>query len=84
MKDMCSCDSISSMASSLVRLRDKLGSDSEYFAQVYNYTFEFSRAPGQRSLGMCLWWLTSMADVLDNSSYAVFQGLIWRKDSGLC
>lgn len=40
------------MSSTLVRLRDKLGSDSEYFTQVYNYTFEFSRPPGQRSLGM--------------------------------
>ena len=72
------------MASSLVRLRDKLGSDSEYFAQVYNYTFEFSRAPGQRSLGVYPQWLVSVADVPGSSSCTVFQGLIWRKDSGLC
>ncbi|TCD63472.1 Scaffold-type E3 ligase [Steccherinum ochraceum] len=47
-----SCDTITAMSSTLVRLRDKLGSDSEYFAQVYNYTFDFSRPPGQRSLAL--------------------------------
>jgi len=46
------CDAIPAMSSALVRLRDKLGSDSEYFSQVYNYTFEFSRPPGQRSLAL--------------------------------
>ncbi|THH28757.1 hypothetical protein EUX98_g5417 [Antrodiella citrinella] len=46
------CDTISAMSSALVRLRDRLGSDSEYFSQVYNFTFEFSRPPGQRSLGL--------------------------------
>ncbi|KAI0076998.1 defective in Cullin neddylation protein 1 [Panus rudis PR-1116 ss-1] len=45
-------DSITGMKSALVRLRDKLASDPEYFRKVYNYTFEFSRPPGQRSLGL--------------------------------
>lgn len=40
------------MKIALPRLRDKLGSDPVYFQKVYNYTFEFSRPPGQRSLGM--------------------------------
>ncbi|GBE86953.1 Defective in cullin neddylation protein [Sparassis crispa] len=44
------CDSISAMKAALTRMRDSLGSDPEYFQQVYNYTFEFSRPPGQRSL----------------------------------
>ncbi|KAH9943899.1 Cullin binding-domain-containing protein [Amylocystis lapponica] len=38
------------MKAALARLRDKLGADAEYFQQVYNYTFEFSRPAGQRSL----------------------------------
>jgi DCN1-like protein 1/2 len=42
------------MKASLVRLRDKLGSDAAYFQQVYNYAFEFSRPQGQRSLGTSL------------------------------
>ena len=46
-----SVDSIPAMKTALVRLRDKLGSDPEYFKLVYNYTFEFSRPAGQRSLG---------------------------------
>ncbi|KZT00275.1 uncharacterized protein LAESUDRAFT_559923 [Laetiporus sulphureus 93-53] len=45
------CDSISAMKSTLPRLRDKLGSDPEYFRRVYNFTFDFSRPAGQRSLG---------------------------------
>ncbi|KAI0791042.1 defective in Cullin neddylation protein 1 [Abortiporus biennis] len=43
-------DTIPSMKGALLRLRDKLGSDPEYFQKVYNYTFEFARLPGQRSL----------------------------------
>ena len=35
----------------LATLRQQLATDTEYFRQVYNYTFEFSRPPGQRSLG---------------------------------
>ncbi len=46
------CDGIPTMQTSLLRLRDRLGSDAAYFQQVYNYAFEFSRPPGQRSLGM--------------------------------
>ncbi|CAL1698208.1 unnamed protein product [Somion occarium] len=45
-------DSIPAMKTALLRLRDKLGSDPEYFKQIYNYTFEFARPPGQRSLGL--------------------------------
>ena len=39
------------MKTALLRLRDRLGSDATYFRDVYNYAFEFSRPPGQRSLG---------------------------------
>jgi len=45
-------DSISEMKNSLVKLRDQLGSDSEYFEKVYKYTFDFARNDGQRSLGL--------------------------------
>ncbi|KAK7688773.1 hypothetical protein QCA50_008312 [Cerrena zonata] len=45
-------DSIPAMKTALVRLRDKLGSDPDYFRKVYNYTFEFSRPAGQRSLAL--------------------------------
>ena len=38
------------MRSALIRLRDKLGSDPAYFQRVYNYTFDFARVDGQRSL----------------------------------
>ncbi|EIM84253.1 DUF298-domain-containing protein [Stereum hirsutum FP-91666 SS1] len=44
------CDSIATMKTSLLRLRDKLGSDPNYFRSVYSYTFDFARAEGQRSL----------------------------------
>lgn len=51
--DCCiSCDSISSMKGVIGRLRVKLGSDPAYFQKVYNHTFDFARAPGQRSLRM--------------------------------
>jgi len=46
------CDSISGMRIALKRLRDKLGSDPDYFQQVYNHTFDFARGDGQRSLGV--------------------------------
>ncbi|EMD30905.1 hypothetical protein CERSUDRAFT_60717, partial [Gelatoporia subvermispora B] len=39
-------------ASALDRLRLQLAQDPQYFQQVYNYTFEFSRPQGQRSLGL--------------------------------
>ncbi|KAH9837744.1 Cullin binding-domain-containing protein, partial [Rhodofomes roseus] len=43
---------ISALQNVLVQLRQKLSQDPEYYTQVYNYTFEFSRQPGQRSLGL--------------------------------
>ncbi|KAI0698214.1 hypothetical protein C8T65DRAFT_661090 [Cerioporus squamosus] len=48
-------DTIEGMKSTLQKLREQLATDTDYFRHVYNYTFEFSRPPGQRSLGMpCL------------------------------
>jgi DCN1-like protein 1/2 len=46
------CDNIQAMTTSLGKLRDKLGSDPDYFQQVYNHTFDFARAEGQRSLAL--------------------------------
>lgn len=46
------CDTIQEMKTTLSRLRDNLGADTDYFQKVYNYTFEFSRPAGQRSLGL--------------------------------
>lgn len=46
------CDSIPSMKTTLVQLRDQLGRDPDYFQKVYNHTFEFARSDGQRSLGI--------------------------------
>ncbi|KAF9529113.1 defective in Cullin neddylation protein 1 [Crepidotus variabilis] len=45
-------DAIPSMQASLHRLREQLATDPEYFKTVYNYTFNFSRSEGQRSLGL--------------------------------
>ncbi|KAI8990376.1 Cullin binding-domain-containing protein [Trametes punicea] len=45
-------DSIPAMQSTLQTLRHQLATDIDYFRLVYNYTFEFSRPPGQRSLGL--------------------------------
>ncbi|EIN05181.1 defective in Cullin neddylation protein 1 [Punctularia strigosozonata HHB-11173 SS5] len=45
-------DNIAGMKTSLLRLRDKLGSDPAYFAKVYGHTFDFARAEGQRSLAI--------------------------------
>jgi DCN1-like protein 1/2 len=44
------CGTIQGMQSTLVNLKEKLASDSTYFKKVYNYTFEFGRQEGQRSL----------------------------------
>ena len=44
-------DSIPEMTKSLVKLREQLGSDFEYFEKVYKHTFDFARNDGQRSLG---------------------------------
>ena len=43
-------DSIPAMRTSLPRLRNQLATDPEYFRKVYNYTFDFARSEGQRSL----------------------------------
>ncbi|KAG8215191.1 Cullin binding-domain-containing protein [Butyriboletus roseoflavus] len=44
------CDTIDGMKTALTRLEAKLGSDPTYFRTVYNYTFNFARSEGQRSL----------------------------------
>lgn len=46
-----SVDSLAGLQGLLTQLRQKLARDPDYFTHVYNYTFEFSRPPGQRSLG---------------------------------
>ncbi|KAG5338793.1 hypothetical protein C0989_006220 [Termitomyces sp. Mn162] len=45
-------DTIPAMKALLPQLRAKLSNDPAYFRKVYNYTFEFGRSEGQRSLGM--------------------------------
>lgn len=45
-------DSMSMMQTSLTRLRTQLATDPDYFKKVYNYTFDFARNEGQRSLGL--------------------------------
>ncbi|TFK48210.1 hypothetical protein OE88DRAFT_1727886 [Heliocybe sulcata] len=40
------------MKASLLRLRDKLGSDPHYFQQVYSHTFDFARPEGARVLSV--------------------------------
>lgn len=44
-------DSIPVMQNVTNKLRQKLASDSTYFIKVYNYTFDFAKSEGQRSLG---------------------------------
>jgi len=44
------CDSISSMRDIVPKLRDKMSSDPAYYKKIYNYTFEFAKAQGQRSV----------------------------------
>ncbi|PFH50214.1 hypothetical protein AMATHDRAFT_145703 [Amanita thiersii Skay4041] len=44
--------SVGWMQTALGNLREKLGSDPGYFQKVYNYTFEFARVEGQRSLAL--------------------------------
>jgi DCN1-like protein 1/2 len=46
------CDTIPTMQAALPRLRDKLANDPKYFTSVYNYTFEFAKTSGQRSIGV--------------------------------
>ena len=50
----CRVDTIDAMQGALATLRQRLATDTDYFRRVYNYTFEFSRPPGQRSLGASL------------------------------
>ncbi|KAI1787336.1 Cullin binding-domain-containing protein [Ganoderma leucocontextum] len=45
-------DTIDGFKATLATLRQQLATDTEYFRQVYNYTFEFSRPSGQRSLAL--------------------------------
>ncbi|KAL1943222.1 hypothetical protein VTO73DRAFT_4297 [Trametes versicolor] len=45
-------DTIPAMKTTLETLRNNMARDTDYFRKVYNYTFEFSRPPGQRSLGL--------------------------------
>ncbi|KAG6853841.1 hypothetical protein C0991_000835 [Blastosporella zonata] len=40
------------MTALLPQLRTKLSDDPVYFRKVYNYTFDFARAEGQRSLAV--------------------------------
>ena len=44
-------DSLAGMKNALPRLRRNLGSDFRYFKKVYQFTFDFARSEGQRSLG---------------------------------
>jgi len=46
------CDSVTAMRTCLQKLRDRLSSDQAYFRSVYNYTFDFARTQGQRSLAV--------------------------------
>ncbi|KAL5525275.1 DCN1 [Sanghuangporus sanghuang] len=45
-------DTIEGMRKTLSILSHKLASDARYFQQVYNYTFDFARSEGQRSLAL--------------------------------
>ncbi|KAL5520319.1 hypothetical protein ACEPAG_9533 [Sanghuangporus baumii] len=45
-------DTIEGMRKTLSILSQKLASDARYFQQVYNYTFDFARSEGQRSLAL--------------------------------
>ena len=44
-------DTLDGFKTTLATLKQQLAADTGYFRNVYNYTFEFSRPPGQRSLG---------------------------------
>lgn len=46
------CDNLNSMRQALPVLRNKLGSDPDYFTKVYNHAFDFARNDGQRSLAV--------------------------------
>jgi len=44
------CDSIPKIKAQLAQLNSKLSNDTEYFQAVYNYTFDFAKGEGQRSI----------------------------------
>jgi len=46
------CDSLASIKTTLPRLRQKLAGDPKYFQQIYNYTFDFAKSEGQRSVSI--------------------------------
>jgi DCN1-like protein 1/2 len=46
------CDSTDAMRACLPKLRTRLSADPAYFKNVYNYTFDFARTQGQRSLAI--------------------------------
>jgi len=46
------CDNILSMREAAIKLKQKLSSDPSYFTKVYNYTFDFAKSEGQRSLAI--------------------------------
>jgi hypothetical protein len=53
-------DNIPAMQSQIPKLRDRLGSDAQYFNAVYAHTFQFARSEGQRSLGEFSFFLLSL------------------------
>ena len=58
-------DTLDGFKTTLGTLKQQLATDTEYFRNVYNYTFEFSRPPGQRSLGA-----SPLLLLLSGSAYA--------------
>lgn len=53
------CDSLQSMREATTKQRQRLATDSTYFIKVYNYTFDFAKSEGQRSLAVetaCAFW----------------------------
>lgn len=44
------CDSIPKMKAQLAQLNSKLANDTEYLQAVYNFTFNFAKSEGQRSI----------------------------------
>jgi len=70
-----SCDNLSSMRQALPGLREKLGSDREYFTKVYSHTFNFSRNEGQRSLGQFYEFSTTCSCPNESSATETAKGL---------
>jgi DCN1-like protein 1/2 len=44
------CDSIPKMKAQLAQLNSKLSNDTGYLQNVYNFTFDFAKTEGQRSI----------------------------------